>query len=323
MSYKRLSTLIFQIYSAARSGGVLEYQRSAIESLKRHIPFDCAWWGRGHVSGDEHRVFASFAYELPQDSAERLNSSDRGNVVAKRVVAEPGRAHYFDYAALHSQPSTAALSDYMDVAQAICIAESSPVMGISNFISLARRKTSPVFSRSHQSMLELISPHLAAALDMALAEQLAALRNPSKCAVIASDSLGSLRVAEPAALDLLRQEWPAWTGPLLPEPLRARIAQRQSSLLGRHISATLQWHASHVFVSLRGRDARDLLTKQERAVASAFASGRSYREVAEHLGIAPTTVRHHLRAVYVKLGVSDKAAFATRLGAQTDDTFIA
>ena len=76
----------------------------------------------------------------------------------------------------------------------------------------------------------------------------------------------------------------------------------------------MRWDGDHVFLALRAREQRDLLTRREREVASAFAAGSSYREVADQLGIAPATVRHHLRASYVKLGVSDKAAFAMRLG---------
>ena len=186
--------------------------------------------------------------------------------------------------------------------------------GIINFISLARRKATPRFSAADMACLERVAPHLSAALDMALADQLTALRNPEKTALLATDAMGSLRAAEPGSLELLRIEWPGWTGPLLPPPLVARIAARRPDHLGRHVHAEIRWAGDHVFVSLRRRDPRDLLTRQERAVAAAFAAGQSYREVAAGLGLAPATVRHHLRSAYMKLGVSDKAAFALRLG---------
>lgn len=63
-------------------------------------------------------------------------------------------------------------------------------------------------------------------------------------------------------------------------------------------------------MTLRPREPRDLLTRQEGAVADAFAQGHSYKEVARSLQLAPATVRHHLRAVYLKLGINDKAALA-------------
>lgn len=48
------------------------------------------------------------------------------------------------------------------------------------------------------------------------------------------------------------------------------------------------------------------LSKRERQIAEAYASGSSYRNIAEQLFIAPSTVRTHLAAIYRKLGVSTK-----------------
>ena len=48
------------------------------------------------------------------------------------------------------------------------------------------------------------------------------------------------------------------------------------------------------------------LSPRERQIAEAYAAGRSYREIAELLFIAPATVRTHLSTIYRKLGVSTK-----------------
>jgi predicted ATPase/DNA-binding CsgD family transcriptional regulator len=55
------------------------------------------------------------------------------------------------------------------------------------------------------------------------------------------------------------------------------------------------------------------LSSRERQIASAYAGGDSYREIAARLFIAPTTVRTHLAAVYRKLGVSSKIALLRAL----------
>jgi DNA-binding NarL/FixJ family response regulator len=115
---------------------------------------------------------------------------------------------------------------------------------------------------------------------------------------------------------MLMSEWPGWTGPRLPAPLVDRIVARQPEFLGRQLHASIRWIGDHVLVSMRRREPRDMLTRRERDVANAFATGRSYREVAELLGLSPATVRHHLRSVYVKLDVTDKTAFAIRLGSR-------
>lgn len=48
------------------------------------------------------------------------------------------------------------------------------------------------------------------------------------------------------------------------------------------------------------------LTRREREVAQAYASGETYHQIARRLSIAPSTVRTHLTTIYRKLGVSSK-----------------
>lgn len=309
----KVSDLLFQIYSASRIGQVGEFQRRALDSLSHLLAFDGAWWGRATVSGDEHQVHCSYVHHLPQDVAEWLNRIDRKNVVARQTVSAPGRAHYFGKAALHSQDSTRRLAEHMGIVQSVCICDWAPTPGITNFLSLARQRARPRFSTGDLALLELVAPHLSAALDMALADQLVALRHPEKTALLVTDAAGSLHVAEAGALELLRSEWSDWTGPLLPAPLLSSIASRRAGYLGKRLQIAFIWQGDHVFLSMRPRGSRDMLTRREHSVAEAYAAGQSYREIAEGLGLSPATVRHHLRAIYVKLGVNDKASLAIKL----------
>ena len=66
--------------------------------------------------------------------------------------------------------------------------------------------------------------------------------------------------------------------------------------------------ADLVLFEMSMRSRWDSLSRRERDVALAYASGASYKEVARSLALAPATVRHHLRAAYRKLQVSSKAA---------------
>jgi DNA-binding NarL/FixJ family response regulator len=62
--------------------------------------------------------------------------------------------------------------------------------------------------------------------------------------------------------------------------------------------------------SLGGREhrIRDFgLTHRETEALELLCSGRSYREVAQAMGIAESTVQTHVKSIYEKLGVSSKA----------------
>ncbi|MEH6724860.1 MAG: LuxR C-terminal-related transcriptional regulator [Hyphomicrobiales bacterium] len=51
---------------------------------------------------------------------------------------------------------------------------------------------------------------------------------------------------------------------------------------------------------------QDTLTPREHEIATAYARGDTYHQIAGQLFIAPSTVRTHLAAIYRKLGVSSK-----------------
>lgn len=55
------------------------------------------------------------------------------------------------------------------------------------------------------------------------------------------------------------------------------------------------------------------LSWRELEVAQAYALGASYRQIANRLCIAPSTVRAHLRTIYRKLGVSSKVGLLRAL----------
>lgn len=61
------------------------------------------------------------------------------------------------------------------------------------------------------------------------------------------------------------------------------------------------------------------LSRRELEVARSYAGGATYRTIAEHLGIAPTTVRSHIYAVYRKLGVGSKIELLQALGGAAAD----
>lgn len=58
----------------------------------------------------------------------------------------------------------------------------------------------------------------------------------------------------------------------------------------------------------RGRAERALLTERELQVLRLVAEGESAAEIGGHLYLSPTTVKSHLRNLYAKLEVSDRAA---------------
>ena len=69
---------------------------------------------------------------------------------------------------------------------------------------------------------------------------------------------------------------------------------------------------------------RDVLSARELQIARAYSSGETFRQIAERLNLAPSTVRTHLQTVYRKLEVSSKIALLRAIeddsGGHSDET---
>jgi DNA-binding CsgD family transcriptional regulator len=59
--------------------------------------------------------------------------------------------------------------------------------------------------------------------------------------------------------------------------------------------------------------ARSPLTGRESEIGLLFAAGSKHKQIAQSLGLAPSTVRNHLSACYRKLGVDNRSALLAAL----------
>ncbi len=50
----------------------------------------------------------------------------------------------------------------------------------------------------------------------------------------------------------------------------------------------------------------NILTKREEEVATLFARGMTYKEIAAKLAVSPNTIRRHTESIYKKLGITSK-----------------
>ena len=170
------------------------------------------------------------------------------------------------------------------------------------------------WSETEQEFLQCAVDQLSAAMKLSASEPGRA-SEPNAVSIFVNESgIGIL------GLSNLRQQlgefWPGWEGDQLPERLRRLINIPGEHILpDRGIVARCE-NAPGVEglglrkLSLRRLTAFDLLTHRERQVARVLAEGKSHKETARILGVAPSTVRNQTQAVYTKLGVDNRASLS-------------
>ncbi|WP_090141509.1 response regulator transcription factor [Limnohabitans sp. DM1] len=314
---QELGQLLHGLYRSAQHSGVEAFEQTVLNQLSSCIPFDAAWIGRSTLTPAGPVMHHSTLHALDNTylnawdrirDHDPLVSSVTGELgsVAALSIADPGLSDQF----------RAFLACY-GIAQVLCCATCDPVLQTYLHVSLYRHALKPAFSETQRTLLQAALPNLAAALSlnhMAEIERVGAGDNQRQVGVALVGSDGVIVCADPFFAELMLLEWPEWPGGVVPVKLgRANGQSPKPRHQGQRVSITSESHGSFWVLRVRPATASSTLTPRERTVAMAFARGSSYKEVARDLGMAPATVRHHLRQVYAKLHIQDKGSIAWML----------
>lgn len=184
------------------------------------------------------------------------------------------------------------------------------------------------FSERDRVVLDTLRPHLARLrrqagtrrlLRDALAELDRGAGNGSR-AVILLDGAGCIDFASRRARDLLREFFSVkWRRQLPPEIADWIQSGSVGPLLRRRDDRLLVVERDRQTLLLREERIATRLTGREQEILAWVARGKTNREIAEVLWVAPSTVRKHLENIYGKLGVKTRTAAAARFLGMVDD----
>lgn len=309
---RQITTFLLDLHRRSHELGYRAMQRFAFERLRTLLPLDGGLFAVGSIQGGNPQAHDVFLFDKPPElmaSWETIKTEDR---LVYATTAAPGTTI--------SVSASSAFYDGCDRVRAHCAAfdiehlQSTAHIyadaGLFWVMSIYRSAASSPFSESDRETNELVSPHLFAASRNARIGELRTLTRVSgghgQLTAIAS-AAGLLLETEPGLIDVLRAEWPHWSGPFVPPALWSAIPAGTGRFVGRRIVVRVDAAEDARLVHARMRVAADGLTDREREIAAAFALGESHREIGDRLRIAPATVRRHLANLYEKLGVSSKA----------------
>ena len=310
------STLALDLQRLAQHQDIEHFQHHALARLSQLLAFDSAWWGRAAVIDGMPEEHNSYLYHLPPHYLADWQSIRHLDVTVGRVHATPGQAVIIDMRDPANGSALNWLGQRHGLGQLLCVIHIDLQTHLSDHLTLYRKPGAPRFNTHDCLLLNNLMLHLVAAVSANQIRTLVAMRetltHPRNLALAVCDARGVLQCTERGFVDLLLSEWPGWSGPTLPVPVDERGYE------GKHIHLQVWGVGDQWLLAARGQRVLHQLSPRENDVAQGFGEGKTYKEVARDLGLSPNTVRHHLRAIYSKLGVKDKAHIAHLMHAPPD-----
>jgi DNA-binding CsgD family transcriptional regulator len=312
-----LSAVLLDLYPLALGTAISAFEPGVFELLQQGIAFDSGWMGRATLRQGAAVMHNSCLYRLPLECAldwERLKHDDPTVVYRSEGI---GRPLMISTADASLSPAFRAYVQKYSLEHALMCWADDPVLGLHSFLSLYRSDRQRPFSQGDVGFLEALMPHVASATNINRIHQIAQIKagtGGSRIAVALCDGFGFLQFAESGFADFMLLQWPDWKGPSLPAEISLDPSgQGKAGFVGTRITVEVRHLAELVVVQVRKRSVAASLTPRERDVTRLFAGGLTYKEVARRLELAPSTVKHHLRNAYSKLGVQDKGKIASLL----------
>ncbi len=314
---QRVGAFVHRLYRDAHRLDVLQFEGTLLAQLRTMLHFDSAWLGHSTLTPAGPVMHSKLLQDLPTDYDVQWQAVQAVDPLVPRALSAAGRAVVLSIAEDELVPAYRTFLARNGVAQVLCIADVEPVVRTCVHLSLYRSSLKPVWSEAEQGVLAALMPNVGSAVAINRMREVERVRNSTQASDVGVALLsqrGVVQAADPLFGELLLREWAQWPGGQLPPELKIHLSgQRVWRHVGRFISLDLEARGDLVVATARHRGPSSLLSPREHAVALQFAQGRSYKEVAKALDLAPATVRHHLRQVYAKLGIQDKGAIAWAL----------
>jgi len=307
---QQLSSILRDIHGLSRKSSIDAFKDDAFDVIRELIPFDSGFWfgGRGHA--EVMVLHYLYLNRLPAEMTaafETLKSDRNYRRIIARHIKEPNQTLIYDI-------GEAGLSDFFkpyDIAQIISFYQRDADLGLYHVLTLCRNGEQG-FTDQERQLFESVATHL---LDAWRENWLLHLYNVSRDssaytqAVALFDQTGMVHFASPAFVELIRQEWPGWRGPLAPQSIRA---MKEGSFAGSDVVVRFIPQNDFFLAVARKKGVLDRLTARELEVARHLAKGSNHKEIAINLAVAPSTARNHIARIHAKLG-SSKAAHVTKL----------
>jgi len=314
LNVRGLSRVILELHRAGREGPCRQFQPAALELIREIIPFNSAWWG--NAAAEPMEFHQLYLFNCDDSILETYPPYMEQDFFRAALMARPGVTINMSDLITRGRYVRTAL--YREVGKRYKVEWSlgtllvEPVSSLYEFLTLWRHDGKKPFTEAERQTKELLMPHIAEAHRTArLREVLGEAREHSLIWAVA-DKRGFLREVSPRFVHCLREHWPDWQGSRLPQALLecVRLAMPFNSA---RLKLQIAPKGEFRYMQVLALSAMDSLSPREMDIATRYAQGKTYAEIAAALALSPATVRNHIAHCYRKLAVNNKAELALRV----------
>ena len=317
----KVNQYLVSLYTEAQKLDLNQFMPFALESLQEVLDFDCAKWGTGRIENGHAYTHKLYPFNVPEEAIEiYLKVVGQEDTLVQHTFGNPGKTALFtDLLTLDEWFSSPMYLEYgarfgMDLGASTAIIDED--VGHFYGLGIFRAGKDNNFSEEERAVKQLAMPHIVEAfkINRFFSLKQCIYKDGLGNSIALVDSVGAIYDIEPNFKQLLRQEWPDWSGARLPEPLSNVVQKLNSpSYEGDACVFSVTPQENFFLISARKRGILDSLSKRQREIAERYANGASSKAIAQSLDISPSTVNNHLNAIYEKLEVSDKAQLSSMM----------
>jgi len=310
-----LSTFVVELHAQARERGMNALVDWAVKYLSDVLGFDCAWYGWAQVESTGTTIHASAVYELPRCYYAAWTEIADQDILVEQFIQDPRCVPTYNRAGNQQTDGMEALADRFGLSQmatAMCLREARTT---SLFVSAYRGAGgAQAWSNQEREFLQCAVDNISAAVGVASLNDLPAMDDRSASVFLSTH--GATIVGLSNMRERFGHLWSRGDGDRVPRWLADYVDQPGEHLLiDQELVAKCETVPAFDGLTLRKVTLRpmkkfDLLTKRERDVAQVLASGKSHKETARLLGVAPSTIRNQTQSIYGKLGIDNRASLA-------------
>ncbi len=313
---KTFSGFVAETHARALETDVEGLARWAVGELSQTLGFECAWYGWAQIHENGVDIHANASLDLPDNYYDYWQTMAEDDLLAARLLEEPDVVATYDRNSGRQNDGMTSLSDKYGLRKMATVMNNRDGRLASFYLSSYRvGRLARQFSDSEQEFLQCAVDQIGRAMKLHSLETNRNTKNGVISILVNEAGVGILGLRD--LREQLGEVWPNWNGDLLPNTLRSVVQSPGTHYLPDESLVILcEIAPSYQDMNLRRLTIRkltplDLLTNRETEVARLLSDGKSHKETARILGVAPSTVRNQTQSIYEKTGVNNRVSLST------------